>query len=391
MALFAFLNNCVAIDVPSDPLSDVTVVSSNRKFTFEYFKASYDWKTNYVTSPYHVRLALSMFYPIAGAAVQEDFCVAFNLPEETKDAVDQQCRLTKEINDGTHVKALSFVLVEETKQLSEDFERLFQRTYDTTVEAVDLTDDIPSAAAVNSFYRMANTEIEDFICEGDVFSLEPCFTLMLFSGVSILTPLCLRFNPADTKMDVFRFINAPEQRVPLMRATASLPFCQHNELKCSAVDIPFDEASGLSLLLILPNEGTELREVVSRMNEAHLKQIEEFLRPTITTIVLPKFFVREKTESKTILAKLGYGGIFEIKDLRVFKEAARGLLNGFFQHCYISIGENGNGHLPNEPESSSNATFNANRPFMFFVRRLADGQIFQIGHFSKYIDPDEQW
>ncbi|XP_053674191.1 serpin B5-like [Anopheles nili] len=394
MAWAALLASCVTIDTPPDPTTDDAIVDANVKFTLEYFKASYDERNNYVASPYHVRLALSMFYPLAGAAVQEDFRIAFGLPDDTDTTVEQQIRLARRMNetDGRCLKALSFVLVEQSLQLDANFERLFMHTYDTTLEPVDLTDDIPSAAAVNSFYRMANTEIDDFICEGDVFSLDPCFKLMLFSGVSVLSPLSVRFRATETTLGCFRFVNAPEKRVPIMRTTATIRRCLHNELRCAVVDIPFDEPSGLSLLLLLPNEGTELRQVVSTLTSKHLEQIDEYLQPTLTELRLPVFFVREKTDTKTILGKLGYGGVFEIADLRIFRDQPRTCLSGFFQHCYLAIGDGAEGGIPaEEPAAEPTHKFHADRPFMFAVRRMADRNILQIGHYSRYIDPDEQF
>ncbi|XP_053665749.1 serpin B5-like [Anopheles marshallii] len=390
MVFPALLTSCVAIDVPPDPTTDGAITTANNKFSFEYFKACYDERCNCVVSPIHVRLALSMFYPIAGAAVQEDFQVAFGLPDDVDATVEQQKRLAHRMHDGTHLKALSFVLVEETLPLTSTFQRYFTGTFQTTVEPVDLTDDIPSALAVNSFYQRADTEIEDFISEGDVFSLPPCFKLMLFSGVSVLASLGVRFSAADTALEVFRFENAPTQRIPLMRTTAFVRRCQHNELRCTVVEVPFDAASGLSLLVLLPYDGTELRQLIATIGQAHLAQIDERLQPAWTKLLLPKCFVREKTDPKAILGKLGFGGVFEIDDLRVFRDTGRTRLNGFFQHCYLATSESG-AAIPVPTDTPNLATFNANRPFMFLVRRTSDGCVLQIGNFSKYIDPDEQF
>ncbi|XP_050073118.1 serpin I2-like [Anopheles maculipalpis] len=391
MVFSGLLVSFVAIDQPPDPTTEDAIVAANNKFSLEYFKACYDEKCNSVVSPYHVRLSLSMFYPLAGAAVQEDFQVAFGLPQEIQAVVEQQARLATQLHDGQHLKALSFVLVEETLPLGDEFKRLFMETFQTTVEPVDLTDDIPSALAVNSFYQRAQTEIEDFIGEGDVFSLPPCFKLMLFSGVSVLTPLALRFNATDTVMEVFQFVNAPTQRVPMMHAKAFVRRCQHNELMCTVVEVPFNAASGLSMLVLLPYEGTELLKTVTGITQVHLTQIDERLQHTWTDLKLPKFFVREKTDPKTVLGKLGYGGVFEIDDLRVFRDTGRTRLNGFFQHCYIATNETG-GELPVlGSETPTECSFHANRPFAFLVRRTLDGNVLQLGNYSKYIDPDEQF
>uniref|UniRef100_A0A240PNB8 Serpin domain-containing protein n=1 Tax=Anopheles epiroticus TaxID=199890 RepID=A0A240PNB8_9DIPT len=390
MVFSVLLASCVAIDVPPDPTTDDAIVAANNKFTMEYFKACYDEKCNCAVSPYHVRLALSMFYPLAGAAVQEDFQVAFGLPEDVAAAVEQQQRLAQQMHDGQHLKALSFVLVEETLRLDEEFEHLFARTFQTTLEAVDLTDDIPSALAVNSFYQRANTEIEDFICEGDVFSLPPCHKLMLFSGVSVLTTLAIRFNAVDTAMEMFQFVNAPTQRVPIMHTTAFVRRCQHNELRCSIVELPFDAASGLCMLVLLPYDGTELCQIVTSISSTYLLQIDERLQPSWTDLKLPKFFVREKTNPKAILGKLGYGGVFEIDDLRAFQACGRTRLNGCIQHCYLAVSESGSG-MPVPAESPHEFEFHVNRPFMFLIRRTLDGNVLQVGNFSKYIDPDEQF
>ncbi|XP_049539585.1 leukocyte elastase inhibitor-like [Anopheles darlingi] len=399
----------VAIDNLIDPLADGAVVAANHTFTTAYFQACFDPKVNHIASPYHIRLVLSALYPLAGAAVQEDLRVAFGLPEQEHDVIEQQKRLTEQLTavaagERRHLRALPFVLAEETLAQSELFEQRFLPLLPTAppaFETVDLTDDIPSAAAVNSYYQRASIEIEDLVCEGDVFSLPPnCFRFMLFSGVSVLAPVGVRFDPTDTEVGPFRFVNEPDRQVPIMATKARLRYCHQQllgDLRCSVVELLFAEPTTIVLQLLLPDEGSELKDLVAALNAEQLASIERNLRHRTVEVKLPSFMVREKTDTREPMKKLGYGGVFEIEDLKIFREPERVRLDGFYQHCYLAVGESA-GEAP--PVASDGAAvgpstpevkFHANRPFLFLVRRSEDGNVLLIGHFSRYIDPDEQW
>ncbi|ETN59497.1 hypothetical protein AND_008930 [Anopheles darlingi] len=409
MAFSVLLAAGVAIDNLTDPLADGAVVAANHTFTTAYFQACFDPKVNHIASPYHIRLVLSALYPLAGAAVQEDLRVAFGLPEQEHDVIEQQKRLTEQLTavaagERRHLRALPFVLAEETLAQSELFEQRFLPLLPTAppaFETVDLTDDIPSAAAVNSYYQRASIEIEDLVCEGDVFSLPPnCFRFMLFSGVSVLAPVGVRFDPTDTEVGPFRFVNEPDRQVPIMATKARLRYCHQQllgDLRCSVVELPFAEPTTIVLQLLLPDEGSELKDLVAALNAEQLASIERNLRHRTVEVKLPSFMVREKTDTREPMKKLGYGGVFEIEDLKIFREPERVRLDGFYQHCYLAVGESA-GEAP--PVASDGAAvgpstpevkFHANRPFLFLVRRSEDGNVLLIGHFSRYIDPDEQW
>ncbi|XP_050096402.1 serpin B3-like [Anopheles aquasalis] len=412
MVFPVLLSACVAIDNPADPLSAGAVLAANHAFTAQYFQACFDPKVNHIASPYHIRLVLSALYPLAGEAVQEDLRVTFDLPEQEQDVIEQQKRLTEQLNavaagERRHLRALPFVLAEETLALSEAFEERFLPLLPTAppaFETVDLTDDIPSAAAVNSYYQRARIEIEDLIGEGDVFSLPPnCFRFMLFSGVSVLAPLGVRFDPSNTELGSFRFVNEPDRQVPIMATKAQLRYCHQQLLddrRCAVIELPFAEPTTIVLQLLLPDEGTELKDLVAALNGKRLADFQGNLRHRMVEVKLPSFMVREKTDTREPMKKLGYGGVFEIDDLKIFREPDRVRLDGFFQHCYLAVGES-TGEAPPVASDDGGATagpsptpevkFHANRPFLFLVRRIEDGNVLLIGHFSRYIDPDEQW
>ncbi|XP_035784112.1 serpin B3-like [Anopheles albimanus] len=422
MVFSALLKAGVVIDNPADPLAD-GLVSANHIFTLQYYRECFDPKVNLIASPFHIRLVLSALYPLAGEAVREDLRESLGLPADEHAVIELQKRLTEQLNAVTagerrHLVALPFALAEETLTLSEAFEQRFLPllpTSPTPFEMVDLTDDIPSAAAVNSYYQRARIEIEDLIGEGDVFSLPPnCFRFMLFSGVSVLAPLGVRFDPADTQLSPFRFVNEPDRQVPIMATRAQLRHCHQQVLpgvRWSVVELPFAEPTTIVLQLLLPDEGTELKDLVAALTPERLADMQQNLRHRTVAVKLPSFMVREKIDTRVPIKALDYGGVFELDDLKVFREPDRVRLDGFFQHCYLAVGEstgevppvtrNGAAAEPSSPAPEDAAAgpsspapevqFHANRPFLFLVRRSEDGNVLLIGHYSRYIDPDEQW
>ncbi|XP_055612990.1 probable serpin E3 isoform X2 [Uranotaenia lowii] len=364
----------------------------NNQFSISYFKTTFEDSNNLICSPVAARLGLAIFYHVSGPAVDEDLRTMLGLPVEKSACLTHQKDQQAQLVQTGYTQIYNMLCHNEDRPLEQEFFEVLDEHLDVIVEPVDFTDDVMTARTANVWIQSKSCGIDELVQEGDVWSGSQQF-LMLFSAVTIpRIRFKVGFDPDRTIPVDFNFSNMVRS-VPVMRGSFRVRCCIDEVLECIVVEIPFEDNSGLELLVVQPSIDQRLKDMVQQFTMECLNRIDGSLVERWVDIQLPKFSVAWKTNLKPILSKLTYDGIFELKDLRAFVSGGKEKLDQFYQHCYLKIDENGV-----EPpvqmltaEAGENLLrFSATRPFMYIVRKRSDREIVFIGNYSRYVpDPDE--
>ena len=156
----------------------------------------------------------------------------------------------------------------------------------------------------------------------------------------------------------------------------------------AAVDLPY-RASTLSLLVVLPTE-RNVAALQSRLSAKRLARIVRNLSPTQVRLSLPRFHLNTQTELNGTLKKLGMATAFsESADFSGIT-AAESLKIGLVAHAAdFKVDEGGTvaaaatvvAAVPASAEVGPRhaVTFNANHPFLFFLRDDRTGAVLFAG------------
>jgi serpin B len=193
------------------------------------------------------------------------------------------------------------------------------------------------------------------------------------------------FKSRETRPGVFHRA-AGETRVEFMHQIARLPYGAGRGYR--AVALPY-RSSTLSLLVVLP-AGQRLGALQHRLSGRRLARIARRLSRRPVILSLPSFHLKTETDLADTLAKLGMSTAFGEAANFSRITAAAPLTIGFVKHAAdIEVDEGGTvaaattvvgfrwrsgGGIPRNA-----VTFNANRPFLFFLRDERSGAVLFAG------------
>jgi serpin B len=246
-------------------------------------------------------------------------------------------------------------------------------------EALDFAGDpVGSLNAINGWVSERTAGIIPDLLE----SLTPETRLVLTNAVYLDASWRDPFEPNDTGPG--RFVNAHGgSRVEFMHEIANVRY--GSGAGYTAVELPY-RASTLSMLVVLPS-GRRVAPLERRLAATGLRRVARRLSPTSVTLSLPRFHLSTQATLNDPLKKLGmtdafyegadFSGIRSANDLRI----------GLVAHAAdLSVDEEGTTAaaatavvLETRSAQRTQATFNADHPFLFFLRDRRTGAVLFAG------------
>jgi serpin B len=260
-------------------------------------------------------------------------------------------------------------------------ERL-QRFFAASVNSVDFEGDpLGALGAINSW---TSEHTEGLIPELFAAPLPPAAKLVLANAAYLKASWRYPFDQAQTQRAPFA---APRGKVSAEFMHQERSFRYGSGLGYQAVELPYS-GSALSLLVVLP-VGSEVGALQRRLEASGLETVVDGLKKRPVELSLPRFHLRRRTNLVGPLEKLGmklpfteaanFSGIAEGTPLRI----------GAVEHVAdLAVDEEGTvaaavtGVVLAEKSKARHpnaVSFDANRPFLFFLRDDATGAVLFSG------------
>jgi serpin B len=197
-----------------------------------------------------------------------------------------------------------------------------------------------------------------------------------------------QFDPRRTHNAPFKCDDGTTPEVPMM----------HAELKCRtahvdgvwAAELPY-RGGELAMLVVLPKEGEKLVELEKRLTpELFAKWVgllEE--RQKELPVALPKFRIETRYELPDYLKALGMVDAFDRDraDFTGMAERPPGYISAVAHKAFVDVNEEGTEAAAATAvviqEVSAPMPFQANRPFLFFIRDARHGTVLFMGRYLK--------
>ncbi len=209
--------------------------------------------------------------------------------------------------------------------------------------------------------------------------------LMLTNAVYLKAKWRHQFDPMDTDPAPF-FRRSGKTRIEFMNQLEQLRYGAGRAWR--AVELPY-RASSLSLLVVLP-VGKSLTALQRRLSVRGLAPVVRGLKPETVELSLPRFHLTAHLELNAILKSLGMKAAFSAAADFSRMTASEALQIDMVEHAAdLSVDEEGTVaaaatavgiravSAPAIP--SGTIPFNANRPFLFFVRDRETGAVLFAG------------
>lgn len=271
----------------------------------------------------------------------------------------------------------SAIFTRNDQMLNRTFEALSNSFYGVDIIPTNFDNLVQATNSINTYVASATrNRILNFINIDDIINADIMLTSTLFFKGEWKIP----FNESATFLDTFfdEYGNKKGQ-VMMMYQIGSYPYSILNNVKAHAVELPYGNGNGKSMIVILPRKGESVQSVLKELTKIPFTNILDTLNAAQqqfgdddVQIYLPRFTINSDLNMNAVLDNMG------IKD--VFSQSHANLLGMFPHYLYISrviqqaqieVNENGTVAAAAAGASFQNKSpapkFYANHGFIYFI------------------------
>jgi len=371
--LVIVLNHYLAV---AQPLRNT--VNGNNTFAFELLKNVFSTQKNTFISPYSISSALAMTY--AGAKNETERQMNKVLHYNQKQANTHQGffeinnELAKTASDSSVLKlSIANALWKSEKlELKKDFLNLTKQFYNASIFTLQ------GAKPINDWaFKNTNGKISEIVNEENIKNA----SLVLTNAIYFKVDWSSTFDAKDTKKEAFKSVDGTENDVEMMyQNNKSVNY--YNDDNCQVLEMPY-KGEKVSMYIILPNEKSNINELVKSIDNIQLSEYKNNLQKHEVKIFLPKFKFTSEFQLEKTLANMGMPDAFSAQ--ADFSGMADGLnINEVIHKAFIAVNEKGSEAAAVTSVAVGRSipeifTFKANRPFLFVIGDKRTDSILFIG------------
>ncbi|XP_013790947.1 leukocyte elastase inhibitor-like [Limulus polyphemus] len=278
-------------------------------------------------------------------------------------------------------------LIQNNYRVLDDYKRTLEGNLHADIKLVDFVyDGLGVKDSVNSWVSSKTHNKITSLLSKPLDSLTRLFLLnaVYFKGMWIT-----QFDRKKTVHLPFFNQKRLSKSVPMMKVTSKFPYSYDNNLKYKVLELPY-KGDRISMVIILPEKEYGLKNVESSLTSDSLNRLVNSLQVRKVDVTLPKFKLEDSPMVKQYLQDMGikkafstaadFSGISGRQDLYV---------EDVLHKAVIEVNEEGSeaaavtGVVISLKSASAHEEhieiFNADHPFLFFIRDKVSGIILFMG------------
>ncbi|XP_050568191.1 antithrombin-III isoform X1 [Cygnus atratus] len=201
-----------------------------------------------------------------------------------------------------------------------------------------------------------------------------------------------QFPTPNTRLDAFHKANGETCQVPIMYQESKFHHASIHQDKVQVVELPY-KGDDITMVLVLPYAGTPLVEVERELTSEKLQDWIDSMREVSLTVSLPRFRIEDSFSVKEKLRKMGLEDLFSPENARLPGIVAEGRTDLYvseaFHKAFLEVNEEGSEAsaatavvVSGRSFPMNRIIFEANRPFLLFIREAALNTIIFMGRIS---------
>ncbi|XP_044250777.2 serine protease inhibitor 42Dd [Drosophila takahashii] len=355
---------------------------------------------NVVVSPLLLEATLSLLYLGSDGATAEELQKLLRLkqrfPSNAKMANFYAAELANITGDADTRLQLQNRLMLQTPQGSEsgiadDFQKISQTYFHATAECVDLEQPEKLRRHINEqiLASVGGGSWTEILIEGGGLMAK---TLLLLAG-NLQSKWFLPFSAYRTGLYEFHSGSQVKSVPMLFDDDMFVKFAELRDLDARAIELPYEHAEELSMLLILPNQRTGLAELEKQLRGQDLGALQQRMQMEAVQVLLPKFSIDFECSLRQPLKQFGFEEIFAASaNFKHLHPTGNLPVVDVLQKLRLNLNESGSGsELPRpaaeyKPIVISNSSrqkfFRADHPFFFAIR--SENVTYLMGHVVEF-------
>lgn len=368
-------------------------VHDNNQFAFDlYAQLRGEKQGNLILSPYSISSALAMTYGGArgDTATQMADVMHFTQGDDTHRAFGElMSRLNASAGDDRpyELAIANALWGQQGNTWLPEFLALSQRHYGAGLREVDFAQ--ASEAARKEINAWVSEQTQGKIPElFAVGTINPLTRLALTNAIYFKGTWVRKFTASATRKRPFTRADGEKVEADLMSTAGDFPYARHDDFLM--LEMPY-QGEDLAMLVLLPKQADGLAALEEQLSADRLAEWVKGMRATDLEVMFPKFTINADFSLKDSLSDLGmtdaflpgkanFSGLTGNTDLFIATAV---------HQAYVEVNEEGTtaaaatGIGANLPAPVPQL-FKADRPFLFMIRSVKDGNILFLG---RVMDP----
>uniref|UniRef100_A0A2C9GUJ3 Serpin domain-containing protein n=1 Tax=Anopheles culicifacies TaxID=139723 RepID=A0A2C9GUJ3_9DIPT len=351
------------------------------QFIKEIFK-NYD--SNVILSPFSVKILLTLIYEASDTTFGNSVS---NTKRELStviqgDSIEQTRSYYKQLLESAHQDNKDFDLniatnffVDNFIEVINKYQQIANTYYSAEVANVSYSNPTEAASIINNWVSQStNGRLREIVTpdgvEGAVITL---VNVIYFKGLWTYP-----FPEVVNNVKPFYGSNGKSTNAQYMEQNGQFYYDNSADLGAQILRLPY-RGDKLAMYFILPNPDSSITKVLERINIASLHQALWYMEENEVNVTIPKFKFDFSEQLNEPLQQIGIREIFSQNASLPLLARGRGArdevrVSRIFQKAGIAINEVGSEayaateiQLVNKFGGNGIQTFNANRPFIFFI------------------------
>jgi len=319
-------------------LPDATLVKNNNRFAFELYNNIGSEPQNMFCSPYSISAALAMTYTGAREKTEKQMNDVFHFGTNDQTLYNKYHALFNYINglnagDMLNIYTANSIWAQKDFKFKTAFIDNIKNSFNSEVKTVDFIKETEKCRTdINAWVeQQTNQKIKDLI---QPHILDDLTRLVLVNAIYFKAAWDMPFDVKATKKIDFYMDETTKITTDFMVADNTYKLYQGDTYK--AIELPYGKGK-MSMLLILPNSKTGLKELQKNLNVDFYNDLETKLASAKAKLYLPKFNTSSAFELSEVLKKMGmpeaftdnadFSGMTGRKDLKISKVIHKTFIN----------------------------------------------------------------
>lgn len=356
----------------------VSLPERNNNFAFDLLNHIPHGTDNMVVSPFSISTALAMTYTGARGTTLDEMAATMHFDTDQqrfhREYGDYLALLNKMAEGHIQLNIANSLWAQEDYDFLESFFDINKKHYDSPTFMVNFeTNREQVRLDINDWvFNETHEKIKDLIAPG-VFTEDT--RLVLVNAIHFFGPWLKEFDPDLTRENVFHLGNHNHVMADFMIRTDTFPYFENDVMQ--ALEIPYS-GEDYSMLLLLPAEGLPLKDMEKSLDATVYAEILKNMQNKEVDVFVPRFEAETKLDLEETLMEMGMRMPFSREaDFRGMTGDLDLQIDKVIHQAMIEVAEEGTEAaaatavvmirktaIDTEPRT----VFNANRPFMFFIK-----------------------
>ena len=368
--------------------SSKDVSQGYNNFSYNMYQQLKNESGNLFFSPYSITTALSATYAgargITETEISNVLCNSLS-QEEFHPSYASTIEKLNQNNSKYQLEVANKVFVQDDYRILDSFEHTIKSNYGAAFDILDFENPFEASAVINSWvYEKTHEKIKDIVSP-DLFDDNTC--MVIANAIYFKGKWVKQFEKSSTKPKPFHVDRNGKIEVDMMQQENHFNYMENDELKM--LELPY-EGDRLSMFVILPKKIDGLKNIEENISNQMLNRCFSQLRNAEVNVSLPKFKLEVSYNLNHALKQMGMPSAFDYSSANFSGISGTNdlFISDVLHKAFVETNEEGTEAAAatvfgiRGESFKEHETFNADRPFIFFIKDKLTDLILFMGRIS---------